>query len=466
VSLTGANASDYVVTNNCTASVAPAGTCTIQVGFKPTVPGPKTATLSIASSASTTATTRTLTGTTLPTPGNLAQGKTATESSIGAGAVASRAVDGNADGVFANGSVSHTNLEPGPWWQVDLGAVSTISTINVFNRTDCCATRLNNAVVFVSTTDLSTRTFAQLQADATVTKFPLGTVTAAKTVIAANGVPGRFVKVQLPTNDFLHLAEVEVIGVAGTTGPSVTAVAATGSGTSATVTWTTNVASTSVVQYGTSAGSLTSTATGPSNVTAHSVTLTGLSPATQYFYRVTSADAAGNSVTSPVTTASAASFTLPGGANGNLALNKVVTASSSLEATPWSRSRAVDGVFTSTAASLGWSSSSSTGANHSEFFQVDLGTSQAVNQVSLYPRSDAGQIGQGFPVNFTIQTSADGVTFTTQATITNAPLPTIAQHFVFASTTARYVRISATSLRRNPGDGNQFRMQFAEVGIY
>jgi hypothetical protein len=232
------------------------------------------------------------------------------------------------------------------------------------------------------------------------------------------------------------------------------------------VTWTTDTASTSVVQYGTSATALTSTATGASNVTAHSVALTGLTAGTQYFYRVTSADAAGNSTTSPVTTAAAASFTMPGGATGNLAVGKVVTASSSLETAPWSRSRAVDGIYTSTAASAGWTSNTSLTTNHSEFIQVDLGTSQAVKQVSLFPRTSAGNVGQGYPVTFTIQTSTNGTTFTTRATITNAPLPTVAQHLAFASLTARYVRISATSLRANPNDGNRFRMQFAEVGIY
>lgn len=82
--------------------------------------------------------------------------------------------------------------------------------------------------------------------------------------------------------------------------PTVTSVAATGSGTTATVTWTTNESATSVVQYGTSASSLTSTASGGSG-TSHSVALTGLTANTRYYYRVVSADAAGNSTTSPAT---------------------------------------------------------------------------------------------------------------------------------------------------------------------
>ena len=47
---------------------------------------------------------------------NLAQGKTATQSSTHAsGAVASRAVDGNTDGNFGNGSVTHTNNDYHAW---------------------------------------------------------------------------------------------------------------------------------------------------------------------------------------------------------------------------------------------------------------------------------------------------------------------------------------------------------------
>jgi hypothetical protein len=62
-----------------------------------------------------------------------------------------------------------------------------------------------------------------------------------------------------------------------------------------------------VVQYGTSATSLTSTANGATG-TSHSVTFTGLTVHTRYYYRVTSADAAGNSSTSPATTSAAAQY--------------------------------------------------------------------------------------------------------------------------------------------------------------
>lgn len=95
--------------------------------------------------------------------------------------------------------------------------------------------------------------------------------------------------------------------VADTAPPVVTALAATGSGTTASVTWTTDESATSVVSYGTSATSLGSSVTGASG-TSHTVTLTGLAPNTRYYYRVTSADPSGNATTSPATSSAAASY--------------------------------------------------------------------------------------------------------------------------------------------------------------
>jgi hypothetical protein len=91
------------------------------------------------------------------------------------------------------------------------------------------------------------------------------------------------------------------------TPPVVSGVTASGSGTTATVAWTTDESSTSRIQYGTSATALTESANG-SVGTAHTVALTGLAPNTRYFYRVTSADAAGNSSTVPTATSQPASF--------------------------------------------------------------------------------------------------------------------------------------------------------------
>ena len=94
------------------------------------------------------------------------------------------------------------------------------------------------------------------------------------------------------------------------TPPAITNVGASAvTGASAAVTWSTSEASDSQVTYGVSPSALTSTVSDPSLVTSHVATLTGLTGGTTYYYRVRSADAAGNAAVSPVGTP--ASFTMP-----------------------------------------------------------------------------------------------------------------------------------------------------------
>ncbi len=83
--------------------------------------------------------------------------------------------------------------------------------------------------------------------------------------------------------------------------------------TSATINWTTNVATNSRVDFGTSSG-YGSVATDASMVTSHALALTALAPATTYHYRITSQTSAGDSASTgdlTVTTASTVDTTLP-----------------------------------------------------------------------------------------------------------------------------------------------------------
>jgi hypothetical protein len=152
-----------------------------------------------------------------PQPTDLALGKAATQSSTFPGyasAGAGSAVDGSTDGNFFDGSVTATNADPNAWWQVDLGSSATVNAIVVWNRTDCCGTRLGDYWVFVSNTPfLRTDTPATLQNRAgtfashqTAAPDPSTTITA--------GAQGRYVRVQLTGTDYLSLAEVQVFGVA------------------------------------------------------------------------------------------------------------------------------------------------------------------------------------------------------------------------------------------------------------
>ncbi len=78
----------------------------------------------------------------------------------------------------------------------------------------------------------------------------------------------------------------------------------------ATVTWQTDKTSDSKVSYGTSSNSLSSSKSDASPVTAHSVQLTGLSPNTTYYFRVTSTSGA-SSRTEPSLLLSPLSFVTP-----------------------------------------------------------------------------------------------------------------------------------------------------------
>ncbi|HLK69398.1 MAG TPA: discoidin domain-containing protein [Bryobacteraceae bacterium] len=156
------------------------------------------------------------------TNGNLAQGKAATQSSTLPGAPpASVAVDGNVDGNFFDGSVTATNPDPFPWWQVDLGASTTITSIVIWNRTDCCSERLNNYWIFVSDTPfLPTDTPATLQSrGGTFNSYQAASPNPSSVIPVI--ARGRYVRIQLGNGGYLSLAEVQVYGGTGSSGSRI-----------------------------------------------------------------------------------------------------------------------------------------------------------------------------------------------------------------------------------------------------
>jgi alpha-L-fucosidase 2 len=154
-------------------------------------------------------------GTGAPAFSNLAQGRAATQSSTLPGFAATGAagaVDGNLDGNFGDGSVTATNLDPNAWWQVDLGASAAVSSVVVWNRADCCSSRLNDYWVFVSDTPFgATDTPGTLQGRVGTFSSHQTAAPNPSAVIAA-GVRGRYVRVQLTGANYLSLAEVQVFG--------------------------------------------------------------------------------------------------------------------------------------------------------------------------------------------------------------------------------------------------------------
>jgi hypothetical protein len=143
---------------------------------------------------------------------NYALGKPTTQSTTAFGGDSSRAVDGNTSGVWANNSVTHTDLQSHSWWQVDLLQARFIDTINVFGRTDpCCTSRLANYWVLASPSPFASTDLSTTLADPKVTKrYVLGGSQLPAQSITV-GVVARYVRVQLSGEDYLSLAEVQVL---------------------------------------------------------------------------------------------------------------------------------------------------------------------------------------------------------------------------------------------------------------
>ena len=145
---------------------------------------------------------------------NLALGRVAISSSLGWAGAASRAVDGNIDGNYANNSVTHTLLDEQAWWQVDLGQTGAIQSVEIHNRSDCCTDRLADFYVLVSSADMSGRTLTQLLADPSVARVRVISLNGLASVTLPLVAQGRYVKVQLAGTNYLTLAEVRVMGAA------------------------------------------------------------------------------------------------------------------------------------------------------------------------------------------------------------------------------------------------------------
>ncbi|WP_162907576.1 LamG-like jellyroll fold domain-containing protein [Allorhizocola rhizosphaerae] len=137
----------------------------------------------------------------------------------------------------------------------------------------------------------------------------------------------------------------------------------------------------------------------------------------------------------------------------NLANCMTVTASSSApEIWGWRLPAINDGVR----GPAGWSSAPQD-TPHTETVEFSF-PHQSFSRVDLYPRTDTGNVGAGFPANFTVDVWNGGA-WTRVVTKTNHPTPTTGavQSFSFPVTGGSKLRITGTSLTV---------MQFAEVELF
>jgi hypothetical protein len=152
---------------------------------------------------------------------NVALGGTASQSTTGFGGDASRANDGNTDGNFGAGSVTHTDVgDLAPWWQVDLGAEYSISRVVLWNRTDCCQWRLSNFHLSIldslGTEIEGSDFFTDLTYPDTSFEWLLPTPKTGQTVRIDN------LGIDSMGGQFISLAEVQVFSNAANIAPTIT----------------------------------------------------------------------------------------------------------------------------------------------------------------------------------------------------------------------------------------------------
>ena len=138
-------------------------------------------------------------------------GGVASQSSLDYGGPAGRANDGNTSGNWSDASVSHTGYEFQAWWQVVFDQQFVISSIEIFNRTDCCQTRINPFSVFLYTN--------ASDSDPVWSATGLTMDLDNQESLAIPNVLAERLRVRLDGTEYLHLAEVQAFEASGVPEP-------------------------------------------------------------------------------------------------------------------------------------------------------------------------------------------------------------------------------------------------------
>lgn len=134
---------------------------------------------------------------------NLAYKRPSTQSSMSQWSRAGDA-QGAVDGI-KNGSYGfHTNREPRPWWQVDLGQVKPLTEIRVFNRLDYNPERSRTLHVLLSNDGSNWRLAYRHNGGI------FGGKDGKPLIVSLKGLSARFVRLQLDETTWFHLDEVEI----------------------------------------------------------------------------------------------------------------------------------------------------------------------------------------------------------------------------------------------------------------
>ena len=112
-------------------------------------------------------------------------------------------------GLLSDSYHFHTLNEPQPWWEVDLEATCLINEVRVFNRHDVAQGRASRLLVLFSLDRDTWETVGQ-RSDPGIFD---GLDSHPYRWLAPGPMLARFVRLQLPDHDMLHLNQVEIFGV-------------------------------------------------------------------------------------------------------------------------------------------------------------------------------------------------------------------------------------------------------------
>jgi hypothetical protein len=234
------------------------------------------------------------------------------------------------------------------------------------------------------------------------------------TTVQANGTYGRF-EYSPATGVFVVANDIDsnaytlrlTAQSGGTGGPTISGVGVNGiSTTGAAVTWTTDVAATSQVEYGTTTGYGNLTALDSTMVTSHTVTLTGLSINTVYHYRVRSKNSSGvESISGDAvfSTSNTTDKTPPTVSMTAPTSGATVSGSVTVSANATDNVGVTSVQFTLDGGNLGTALTASP-------YQVTWDTATAANgshSLSAAARDAAGNVGNAIPVTVTVANSGN-----------------------------------------------------------
>jgi hypothetical protein len=218
-------------------------------------------------------------------------------------------VASNATAIGALMSVHVSEFTPGgpvlaaDWVRVDRYPTSPGTFIS--SRIDLGVTQAFDTLTWGATTPAGTGVSLQTRTSADGTTWSAWSAPIASSGGAITSAAARYFQYQatLTSTGPTLTPSVESVTVnyhsasGDSTPPVISAIQASADNTSALITWTTDEASTSRVDYGTGTG-YGQSKSDAALTSAHSVTITGLSPITTYHFKVTSVDASANSASS------------------------------------------------------------------------------------------------------------------------------------------------------------------------